>query len=112
MTKQTINVGTTANDKQGDSLRAAFQKVNANFTELYEAIGLASSGQDTTLTFLGSTIATDDSSDITIDQKTTITSQLHVGMEIFAKNLKQVSSTAGLKQVYFDPTTGEFVILD
>lgn len=35
MTKQIINVGTTANDKKGDSLRAAFTKVNANFTELY-----------------------------------------------------------------------------
>jgi hypothetical protein len=45
MTKQTINIGATANDKQGDSLRAAFQKVNANFNELYTALGLA----DTTL---------------------------------------------------------------
>ena len=35
MAKQNINVGTTANDKKGDSLRAAFVKVNANFTELY-----------------------------------------------------------------------------
>ena len=35
MAKQSINVGTAANDKKGDSLRAAFQKVNANFTELY-----------------------------------------------------------------------------
>lgn len=35
MAKQIINVGATANDKKGDSLRAAFQKVNANFTELY-----------------------------------------------------------------------------
>tara|TARA_B110000503_G_scaffold62961_1_gene99576 strand:- start:5755 stop:5979 length:225 start_codon:yes stop_codon:yes gene_type:complete len=35
MTQQTINVGASANDKQGDSLRAAFTKVNANFTELY-----------------------------------------------------------------------------
>ena len=32
MTQQTINVGASANDKQGDSLRAAFTKVNANFT--------------------------------------------------------------------------------
>jgi len=39
MTKQVINVGSTANDKKGDSLRAAFQKVNANFTELYTALG-------------------------------------------------------------------------
>jgi hypothetical protein len=35
MTKLVINVGASANDKQGDSLRAAFTKVNANFTELY-----------------------------------------------------------------------------
>ena len=41
MAKQSINVGTTANDKKGDSLRAAFQKVNANFTELYTALGIA-----------------------------------------------------------------------
>lgn len=38
MSKQSINVGTTANDKQGDSLRAAFQKVNENFTELYTGV--------------------------------------------------------------------------
>ena len=35
MSKQIINIGTTANDKKGDSLRAAFTKVNANFEELY-----------------------------------------------------------------------------
>ena len=39
MTKQTINVGTSANDRRGDSLRTAFQKVNANFTELYSSSG-------------------------------------------------------------------------
>lgn len=39
MTKQIINVGTAANDRKGDSLRAAFQKVNANFTELYTLTG-------------------------------------------------------------------------
>jgi len=35
MAKQTINVGSTANDGTGDKLRDAFVKVNANFTELY-----------------------------------------------------------------------------
>jgi hypothetical protein len=35
MTQQTIQVGDSANDRKGDSIRAAFQKVNANFTELY-----------------------------------------------------------------------------
>jgi hypothetical protein len=83
MAKQNINVGTAANDKKGDSLRAAFQKVNANFTELYEAVGLApAADQDTTLTFLGSTISTDDSSSIVIDRATTITSNLSVGGNI------------------------------
>ena len=35
MTQQIINVGTVANDGQGDSLRTAFIKSNDNFTELY-----------------------------------------------------------------------------
>ena len=39
MTQQTINIGQSANDKSGDPLRSAFAKVNANFTELYTAIG-------------------------------------------------------------------------
>ena len=37
MAKQTINIGTVANDGTGDDLRVAMQKVNDNFTELYGA---------------------------------------------------------------------------
>ena len=37
MTKQTINIGSSANDGTGDPLRTAFTKINANFTELYGA---------------------------------------------------------------------------
>jgi hypothetical protein len=48
MSKQTVNTGTSANDRTGDSLRTAFTKINANFTELYTALGLAA---DTTLNF-------------------------------------------------------------
>lgn len=39
MAKQTINIGTAANSKNGDPLRTAFSKVNDNFTELYTAMG-------------------------------------------------------------------------
>ena len=39
MAKQVINTGTAANSKNGDPLRTAFTKVNANFTELYASIG-------------------------------------------------------------------------
>ena len=35
MAKQTINIGSSANDGTGDPLRTAFNKINANFTELY-----------------------------------------------------------------------------
>lgn len=35
MAKLTINTGATANDRTGDNLKTAFDKVNANFTELY-----------------------------------------------------------------------------
>jgi hypothetical protein len=37
MTKQVINIGTAPNAKNGDALRTAFEKVNANFTELYSS---------------------------------------------------------------------------
>ena len=36
MAKQTIDVGSSANDGTGDFLRPAFIKVNENFTELYD----------------------------------------------------------------------------
>jgi len=35
MNQLPINIGRTANDKTGDTLRVAFNKVNLNFTELY-----------------------------------------------------------------------------
>ena len=35
MAKQTINTGSLPNDKTGDPLRTAFQKINDNFAELY-----------------------------------------------------------------------------
>lgn len=38
MAKQTINIGTSANDRTGDPLRTAFTKVNQNFTEVYNSI--------------------------------------------------------------------------
>lgn len=46
MTKQTINVGTLANDGTGDPARTAFGKCNSNFDELYAGAG----SQATTLT--------------------------------------------------------------
>ena len=36
MAKQVINIGRTANDRSGDPLRSAFNKINENFNELYD----------------------------------------------------------------------------
>ncbi len=35
MAKQTVNIGSAANDGTGDKLRTAFTKINSNFDELY-----------------------------------------------------------------------------
>lgn len=46
MTRQNLNLGTTANDGTGDTLRQAGTKINANFDELYQKLG----GDSSTLT--------------------------------------------------------------
>ena len=45
MAKQTINIGSSANDGTGDPIRTAFDKVNDNFNELY-AVTAAGSGNN------------------------------------------------------------------
>jgi hypothetical protein len=45
MPQQVINVGAAANDGTGDPLRQSFNKINANFSELY-ARGAAGSNLD------------------------------------------------------------------
>jgi hypothetical protein len=39
MAKQTVNVGTTDNDGTGSTIRAGGTIINANFTEIYNAVG-------------------------------------------------------------------------
>lgn len=39
MARQTVNIGATANDNTGDTLRQGGQKINANFEELYALLG-------------------------------------------------------------------------
>ena len=39
MAKQTIGIGSAANDGTGDPLRSAFDKINDNFTEIYTELG-------------------------------------------------------------------------
>ena len=39
MAKQSLGLGTAANDNTGDTLRAGGDKINDNFNEIYSAIG-------------------------------------------------------------------------
>ena len=48
MTRQDINIGSSANDGTGDTLRSAGTKINSNFRELYTQFG----GDSTTLSSL------------------------------------------------------------
>src|SRR4029077_10267264 len=45
MVQQIINVGSAPNDGTGDPHRTAFQKANANFTELYGAVVTSPNGR-------------------------------------------------------------------
>jgi hypothetical protein len=56
MAKQIINIGTSANSKNGDPLRTAFSKVNANFTELYSQIPAQINNSGKLLTTTGTTL--------------------------------------------------------
>ena len=82
MAKRIIRTGTTA-DPTGDSLKNAFTKVNDNFTELYNALGLDADTLNLgAFEFSGSVMTTTDSSAITIDQAVTVTSDLTVGGDV------------------------------
>jgi hypothetical protein len=48
MSIQTINIGNQVNDGLGDDLRTAFQKVNANFSELSTQLTITASNVGTT----------------------------------------------------------------
>ena len=58
MTKQTINIGTLANDGTGDPIRDAMDKINDNFNEIYSsyiASGSVTTGNSTVNTVISNT---------------------------------------------------------
>ena len=67
MAKQVINFGTTINDGTGDSLRNGAQKINSNFTELYDLLGGSESiSIVTNITAGPGLVASSSSGDITV----------------------------------------------
>lgn len=59
MTKQIINIGTSPNARDGDTLRSAFAKINSNFDEVYNNVSilLGGSPSEITGTFKGNLVA-------------------------------------------------------
>ena len=57
MAIQTIGIGTVADDGTGDSLRAAGDKINDNFSEIYTALGDGSTLTSTAITALNNATA-------------------------------------------------------
>jgi hypothetical protein len=85
MAKQRIKTADPIVDSgSADSIKTAFTKVNENFTELYNALGLSDNAIPNlgAFEFDGSVITTTDSTPIVIDQATSITSDLTVGGDI------------------------------
>ena len=108
MARQPINIGSSANDGTGDPLRTAFDKINDNFVELYgtdndintldanldvstHSITTGVTNGDITITpngtgsiklgaikFVGTTMSSDDSTQITIAENIQTTGTLNV----------------------------------
>jgi len=80
MAKQSVNLGSSANDGTGDPLRTAFDKINDNFDELYL---YSTATLNNNITITGNTIASDNTNgNITIDPNGTGKLVMATGAEI------------------------------
>jgi hypothetical protein len=124
MARQNINIGSSANDGTGDPLRTAFDKINDNFVELYGAdndintldanmdvnnyaITTGVTNGDVTITpngtgsiklgamkFVGTTMSSDDSTQITLAENIQTTGTLNVsGATTLATSLTLASGS-------------------
>lgn len=93
MAKQTIGIGTTANDGTGDTLRAAFDKTNDNFDEVYAKPDISYDNSTSVLTLTRADGSTD-----TAD------------LSILLDDTNLVDSVDGSGGLESDTTTGDVTI--
>jgi hypothetical protein len=118
MAKQTLGLGTAANDNTGDTLRVGGDKINDNFNELYAALGNGStltvsvtnpaSGQ--VLRYNGTTFLPSDYSNLTSNldvNGNTIVSSSNGNIAIAPNGTGDVLISSGSVTNTFDGATGE-----
>jgi hypothetical protein len=105
MAKQTVNLGTMADNKSGDPLRTAFEKINENFDELYAQSG---SNVPTTIT---KTAVNSDGSATAVSVTNSPNTNWTNGTGVFANGINfAVAVTNGVATVTInDGGTGHFV---
>ena len=136
MARQTINIGTSANDGTGDPLRTAFDKINDNFAELYgadgdsntlaadldlngnriitsrsnEDIALVPSGTGKVIAgafnFDGTKISVDDSTQITIAENVQTTGTLNVSGAATLATSLTIGTSTTISSIIDDDTMG------
>jgi uncharacterized membrane protein len=116
MAKQTIGIGSSANDGTGDPLRTAFDKINDNFTELYGA-GAAGTNIDIT----GNSITSvNTNGNITLDPngtgKVVVNTSAKLNLADFTTNSVLFSNSSGDvtqdSRFKFNATSGTLAIED
>ncbi len=118
MAKQSLNIGTVANDGTGDTLRSGGDKINDNFNEIYTAIGNGTTiglnvlnpavGQ--VLKYDGSSFAPGDLNALTsaLDVAgNSIVSASNGDITIVPNGTGDVRITAGTQTTIFDGATGK-----
>ena len=117
MSKQTLGLGTSANDNTGDTLRAGGDKINDNFNEIYSALGNGSTLQVNTtnpatgqvLRYNGSQFAASDYSNLTsaLDVNgNSIVSSSNGNIAVAANGTGDITLAAGGVTSIFDGATG------
>jgi len=118
MSKQTIGIGTVANDNTGDTLRVGADKVNDNFTELYNAlgngtnlqIGVSNAANGQVLRYNGTSFIASDYTSLTaaLDVNgNSIISSSNGNIVIAPNGTGDISMSAGSVTAIFDGSTGE-----
>lgn len=117
MAKQSLNIGVSANDNTGDTLRVGGDKINDNFDELYSAIGNGSNTQISVsnpavghvLRYNGSSFAPSDYSQLTSSldvNGNSIISTSNGNIALAPNGTGDILLTAGSVTSTFDGATG------